>query len=118
MFVLKLGLIKPGQAYVCPQLWAFCMEILLWLILYFWETSHQLYPLVWAFSELLAFIRYLTAFSVGQEGHISQRLTFCFLSEDQLSERNILWFSSSNSDNNSDSDKIVVGLRQVRFVQR
>ena len=42
MFVPKLGLIKPGQAYVCPQLWAFCIEILLWLILYFWETGHQL----------------------------------------------------------------------------
>ena len=42
MFVPKLGLIKPGQTYVCPQPWAFCMKILLWLILYFWETSSQL----------------------------------------------------------------------------
>ena len=73
MFVPKLGLIKQGQAYVCPQLWAFCMKILFRLFSYFWETSRQLCPQVWAFSERLAFTRYLWAFSVGQEGHTSQR---------------------------------------------
>ena len=28
MFVLKLGFIKSGQTYACPQLGAFCMKIL------------------------------------------------------------------------------------------
>ena len=29
-----------SQTCVCPQLWAFCMKILLWPILYFWETGY------------------------------------------------------------------------------
>ena len=35
MFVPKLGLIKPRQAYVCPQLRAFCMKLLLGLFCIF-----------------------------------------------------------------------------------
>ena len=72
LFVLRLGLIKPGQTYVCPKLWVFCMEILLRLISCFWETGCQLCLLVWAFSELLAFVPHFLAFSVGQEGHTLQ----------------------------------------------
>ena len=71
IYVPKIGLIKLGQTHVCPQLWVFCMKILLWLILYFWETGRQLCPQVWAFSDFLAFGRYLWASSVGQEGHTS-----------------------------------------------
>ena len=44
MFVPKLGLFKPGQTYVCPQLGAFCMKILLSLILRLWENGRQLCP--------------------------------------------------------------------------
>ena len=76
MFVPNLGLIESGQTYVChvcPQLWAFCIKIiLLWLIGIFGKLVVS--PvLVWACSELLASTRYLWASSVGQEGHTSQR---------------------------------------------
>ena len=52
MSVLRLGLIKPGQTYVCPKLWAFSMKITLWLILHFFENRRLVCPKLRAFSEL------------------------------------------------------------------
>ena len=44
MFVPRLGLIKPGQTYVCPKLWAFSITITLWLILHFLENRRLVCP--------------------------------------------------------------------------
>ena len=52
MSVPRLGLIKPGQTYVCPKLWAFSMKITLWLILHFFENRRLVCPKLRAFSEL------------------------------------------------------------------
>ena len=52
MSVPRLGLIKPGQTYVCPKLWAFSMKITLWLILHFFENRRLVCPNLRAFSEL------------------------------------------------------------------
>ena len=52
MSVLRLGLIKPGQTYVCPKLWAFSIKITLWLILHFFKNRRLVCPKLWAFSEL------------------------------------------------------------------
>ena len=92
MFQLRVGrLYGDTCTYVCPwtwlnwtrthiclsptMLWAFYLKILLWLILYFWKTGGQLCLWLGAFSELLAFARYLLAFfSWARVTHIwSQR---------------------------------------------
>ena len=52
MSVPRVGLIKPGQTYVCPKLWAFFMKITLWLILHFFENRRLVCPNLRAFSEL------------------------------------------------------------------
>ena len=51
MSVPRLGLIKPGQTYVCPKLWAFSIKIKLWLILHFFENRCLVCPRLRAFSE-------------------------------------------------------------------
>ena len=61
MFVARLGLIKPGQTYVCPKLWAFSITITLWLILHFFGESSS------GLSEAAGFFRTfcLLSLSVG-----------------------------------------------------
>ena len=49
--VPRLGLIKPGQTYVFPKLWAFSIKITLWL---FFENRHLVCPKLRAFSEFLS----------------------------------------------------------------
>ena len=52
MSVPRLGLIKPGQTYVCPKLCAFSIKITLWLILPIFENRRLVCPKLRAFSEL------------------------------------------------------------------
>ena len=52
MSVPRLGLIKPGQTYACPKLWAFSIKIRLWLILHFFENRRLVCLTLRAFSEL------------------------------------------------------------------
>ena len=115
MFVLDRGLIKPGKTYVCPQLWAFFMEILLWLILYFWVTGHQLCPLeLLELSELLAFVRCMWAFSVSQEGHTSQRSNILIVfGRPNIGIEHFLAFFDE-----FDWQNLVIVLCQVCFAQR
>ena len=51
MSVPRLGLIKPGQTYVCPKPWAFSIKFTLWLILHFFENRRLVCPKLRAFSE-------------------------------------------------------------------
>ena len=54
MSVPRLGLIKPGQTYVCPKLWAFSIKITLWLILHFLGNRRLVCPKLRAFSAFLS----------------------------------------------------------------
>ena len=98
MFVPKLGLIKSGQTYVChvcPQLWAFCMKILLWLILYLWETGQ-----------------------LAKRDTLHNAPIVLLPSEEQMSEGKVLWLSSLNLTNipyNGDLHKILE-LVYVKYI--
>ena len=52
MSVPRLGLIKPGQTYVCPKLWAFSIKVTLWLIFHFFENRRLVCPKLRPFAEL------------------------------------------------------------------
>ena len=74
---------------------------------------------MWAFSELLAFVRFFWAFSIGQEGHPSQRsnILFAFRRQD-TGRKHYLAQSSLNLADipyNGDSRKILV-LVSVKYV--
>ena len=102
MFVPKLGLIKPGRTYVCPQLWAFCMKPLL-------LTCFCIFGRPVISSVLKASLDTYGLFQLANRDTSHNALTFYLPSEDRISDGNISSTESSlsNIPHNGDSDKIL-----------
>ena len=111
-FVPKVGLIKPGQTYVCPQVWAFYTKIPLCLFCIFGR------PVVSSVLKCRLLQNFWLSLDTCGPFQLAKRdtltphnaLTFQLHSEDQMLEKNILWLSSLNLTDiayNVDSHKIL-----------